>query len=77
MNCEVTNLKSVIAAAIKAPGMSMDNMVEAMGDGYAKLMAYIAEQGKEIAGPPYCCYRTRARIIPISTWSSGYRSIWQ
>ena len=56
MNCEVTNMKSVIAAAIRAPGMSMDNMVEAMNAGYTKLMAYIAEQGKEIAGPPYCCY---------------------
>lgn len=56
MNIEVTNQKSVIAAAIKVTASSMDKMVEAMDTSYTKLMGYIAEQGKQIAGAPYCCY---------------------
>jgi len=56
MKIEVTNFEPEIAAAIKATSMSMENMVEAMEKGYSILMEYIAEQGKEIAGPPYCCY---------------------
>ena len=56
MNIEVSNQKPMIAAAIKVTAMSMDEMVEAMSAGYAKLMEYIAQQGKEIAGAPYCCY---------------------
>jgi len=53
---EVAQQESVIAAAIKVKSMNMDNMVEAMNAGYTKLMGYIAEQGKQIAGAPYCCY---------------------
>jgi len=56
MRIEVASFKPEIAVAIKVMAMNMDNMVEAMDKGYSKLMAYIAEQGKEIAGPPYCCY---------------------
>ena len=56
MKIEVTNQQPQIAAAIKVTAMSMDNMVEAMDAGYAKLMGYIAEQGKQISGAPYCCY---------------------
>jgi effector-binding domain-containing protein len=53
---EVTNEKSVIAAAIKLPAVSMDKMMEVIGANYEKLMAYVAEQGKKISGDPYCCY---------------------
>ena len=56
MKIEVTNMKPEIAAAMKAPGTSMDKMAEAMSDGYTKLMEYIAGQGRQIAGAPYCCY---------------------
>ena len=56
MNIEITNQSPVIAAAIKVTAMGMDKMVEAMDAGYTKLMGYIAEQGKQIAGAPYCCY---------------------
>ena len=56
MNIEVSNQKPVIAAAIKVTAMGMDRMVETMNAGYTKLMGYIAEQGKQIAGAPYCCY---------------------
>jgi effector-binding domain-containing protein len=56
MNIEVTYQKPVIAAAIKVTAMGMDKMVEAMNVGFTKLMGYIAEQGKQITGAPYCCY---------------------
>ena len=56
MNIEVTNQKPVIATAIKVTAMSMDKMVEAMDAAYTKLIGYIAKQGKQIAGAPYCCY---------------------
>ena len=56
MNIALTNQKPAIAAAIKVTAMSMENMAEAMDAGYAKLMEYIAAQGKQIAGAPYCCY---------------------
>ena len=56
MNIEIANQKPVIAAAIKVTSMGMDKMVEAMDAAYTKLMGYIAEQGKQMAGAPYCCY---------------------
>jgi len=56
MNIEVTNQKPEIAAAIKVTAVGMDKMVEAMDAAYSKLMEYIVEQGKQIAGAPYCCY---------------------
>ena len=56
MKIEVTNEKSEIAVAIKAIAIDMDQMVEVMDTSYAKLMGYIAAQGKQISGAPYCCY---------------------
>ena len=56
MNVELTNQKSEIAAAIKVTAIGMDKMVEAMETGYPKLMEYVAQQGKEMTGAPYCCY---------------------
>ena len=53
---EVTNEKSEIAVAIKVAALGMDKLVETMEAGYPKLMEYIAEQGKQISGAPYCCY---------------------
>ena len=56
MKIEVTNQQPQIAAAIKRTALSMDKIVEAMDTDYNKLMGYIAEQGKQIAGAPYCFY---------------------
>ena len=56
MNIEVTNLKSEIAAAVKLTAVSMDSIAQEMEAGYPKIMGYIAEQGRKIAGAPYCCY---------------------
>jgi len=56
MNIEVTSQKSAIAVAMKETAIGMEKMVELMNTGYPKLMGYIAEQGRQIAGAPYCCY---------------------
>ena len=56
MKIEVTNQQPVIAAAVKVTAVGMDKIVEAMDAGYTKLMGYIAEQGRQIAGAPYCLY---------------------
>ena len=56
MKIEVTNQQPLIAAAIKVTAMGMDKMVEAMSAAYTKIIEYIAEQGKQMAGAPYCCY---------------------
>jgi len=56
MKIEITNQQSQIAAAIKRTALSMDKIIEAMNADYPKLMGYIAQQGKQIAGAPYCFY---------------------
>ena len=56
MKIEVTNQRSQISAAIRRKALSMDKIVEVMETDYPKLMGYIAEQGKQIAGAPYCFY---------------------
>ena len=56
MKIEVTNKQPQIAAAIKRTELGMDKIVEAMNVDYTKLMEYIAQQGKQIAGAPYCFY---------------------
>jgi len=56
MKIEVTNLQPQIALAIKRTAVSMEQIVGAMETDYPKLMGYIAEQGKQIAGAPYCFY---------------------
>ena len=56
MNIEVTNMKPAIAVAIRKTTISMDDLVKVMEEGYPKLMGYIAKQGKQIAGAPYCAY---------------------
>jgi effector-binding domain-containing protein len=56
MKIEVTNMQSQIAAAIKRTALGMDKIVEVMETDYPRLMGYIAQQGKQIAGAPYCLY---------------------
>ena len=56
MKIEITNFQPQIAVAIKKTAVSMDNMMEAIDELCAKLLAYLAEQGKEIAGAPYLAY---------------------
>lgn len=56
MNIEVINQKAEIALAIKKTAISMDNIAAAMDEGYTKLMGYLTEQGKQMAGAPYCAY---------------------
>jgi effector-binding domain-containing protein len=56
MNIEVTNQESQIAVAIKKEAVRFDNMAGVMVEVYQILLAYIAQQGKQIAGAPYCKY---------------------
>lgn len=56
MNIEITNQQSQIAVAIIRKAINMDKIIEAMDTDYTKLMGCIAQQGKQIAGAPYCLY---------------------
>ena len=56
MNIEVTREKSQIAVAVRFAALGMDKIAEVMAEGYPKLMGFIAKQGKQIAGAPYCLY---------------------
>ena len=56
MNIEIINKVAEIAIAVKYEAVDFTNMAAIMGEGYQKLMAYIAECGKEIVGCPYCEY---------------------
>jgi len=56
MKIEVTNQVPQIAVAIKKTAVSMEQIAEVSTQGYTRLMGYIAEQGKEMAGAPYLAY---------------------
>ncbi len=56
MNIETINKQSEIAVAIKKEAVRFDNMGNLIDEVYGKLMAYLAEQGREMAGVPYCKY---------------------
>ncbi|MCL2753052.1 MAG: GyrI-like domain-containing protein [Defluviitaleaceae bacterium] len=56
MKIEITNLKPQIAVAMKETSLNMESVHEAIGEMAAKLMAYLAEQGKDMAGAPYLAY---------------------
>ena len=56
MNSETINQKPEIAIALKKAAADMDGIGDTMTEGFTKLMHYLAEQGKEIAGAPYCAY---------------------
>jgi len=56
MKIETVNKKAEIAVAIKKEAVRFDNMGGIMGEAYQKLWAYLAQQGKQMAGAPYCKY---------------------
>jgi len=56
MNIEVKEMQSQIAVAMKKTAVSMEQIAEVTTEGYTKLMGYLAEQGKQIAGAPYLAY---------------------
>ena len=56
MKIEMTTKQPQIAVAIKRTAVSMEKIAEAATEGYAKLMGYLTEQGKQISGAPYLAY---------------------
>ena len=56
MNIETINKEAEIAVAIKKEAVRFDNMGGIMGEAYQKLWAYVAQQGKQMVGAPYCKY---------------------
>ncbi|MCL2579302.1 MAG: GyrI-like domain-containing protein [Oscillospiraceae bacterium] len=56
MQIEVADLKPQIALAMKKTGVTMDGIHKAIDEICGKLIPYLAEQGKEMTGPPYLAY---------------------
>ena len=56
MNIETINKEAEIALAIKKEAVRFDNMGGVMSEVYQKLWVYLAQQGKQMAGAPYCKY---------------------
>jgi effector-binding domain-containing protein len=56
MKIGVENLKSQNAAAVKFTSVNMSGIGELVGEGYGKIMGYLAQQGKQMAGSPYLAY---------------------
>jgi effector-binding domain-containing protein len=63
MKIETINKESEIAIAVKYDAVNFNSMASGecktggvVGEGYQKLMAYLAECGKQMAGVPYCKY---------------------
>jgi effector-binding domain-containing protein len=56
MNIEVVTKESELAVAVKIEQFRFDGMGDIMGENYKKLWDYLASQGKEMAGVPYCKY---------------------
>ena len=56
MKIDVTNQEPQIAVATKKTAVSMEHIAEISTKGLTKLMEYLAEQGKQIAGAPYLAY---------------------
>ena len=56
MNIETINKEAEIAIAVKYDAVNFTNMGPVMGEGYKKLWAYIAQNGKQMTGAPYCRY---------------------
>jgi effector-binding domain-containing protein len=61
---ETTYLKPQIAVAIRKKEVNMDSMMTFIDDAAKKLMAYLSEQGKQLAGAPYLAYSN-----PSEDWS--------
>lgn len=56
MSIEIIMKESEIAVAMKKEAVGCDTISDVMAEGYQKLFAYVGQQGKEIAGAPYCKY---------------------
>jgi effector-binding domain-containing protein len=56
MEIKIENLQAQPAAAVKHTGVSMSGIADLCGEGYGKIMAYLAVQGKQMAGSPYLAY---------------------
>ena len=56
MNIEIINKESEIAVALREEAVRFDKMGVIMGEAYKKLFTYVTQQGKQIAGAPYCKY---------------------
>ena len=56
MNIEMINKEAEIAVAMKKEAVRFDNMGSIMGEIYQKLWTYLAQQGKQMTGAPYCKY---------------------
>ena len=56
MNIEMINKESEIAIAVKYDAVDFTNMSGIMGEVYGKLQAYLAQNGKQMMGAPYCKY---------------------
>ena len=56
MCIETIYQKPETALALKKTAISMDGISETMKEGFTRLMDYLAEQGRQIAGAPYCAY---------------------
>ena len=56
MNIEIISKDSELAIAVKYDAVDSTNMVGIIGEGYGKLQAYMAQNGNQITGAPYCKY---------------------
>ena len=56
MNIETINKEAEIAVAIIKKAVRFDSMAIVMSEAYQKLFAYVAQQGRQMAGFPYCKY---------------------
>ena len=56
MKVELTNQEPQIAVAIKKTAVSMEQISEITTEGFTRLMGYLTEKGKQIAGAPYLAY---------------------
>jgi len=56
MEIEVVTQQSQIAVAIKKTSVSMDQLKDLFDEVCTKLLEYLAQQGGQMAGAPYCMY---------------------
>ena len=56
MDIQIIEKDAEIAIAVRYDAIDFTNMAEIMGEGYGKLMAYLAQSGAQMTGAPYCKY---------------------
>ena len=56
MKVELTNQEPQIAVATRKTAVSMEQISEVTTEGFTRLMGYLTEKGKKIAGAPYLAY---------------------